>query len=224
MSKVLQERGSGNLPSLTKANLRDHIKSISTAVEIDTTPIRRIKPSRYAISGSQNNKMFFKPRHATIPFLVVYMMIAVMKKRDRASVGVMPFSIYTKLRIRELAPTTLIVELADRTVKCPKGIAENVLVRIDNFFPNDMDLYRDEGMGDIIVGRLFCKEARVKASQFDGMITICKGNDSVTYQMARSHQMFKHLTYAQCNKMRPLLKVSIWRILVLKREWKGEHM
>ncbi|GKB30636.1 hypothetical protein Tco_0870037 [Tanacetum coccineum] len=45
-----------------------------------------------------------------------------------------------------------------------------------------MDSYRDEGMGDIIVGRRFCKEACIKANQFDGMITICKENDSVSAQ------------------------------------------
>ncbi|GJR90700.1 hypothetical protein Tco_0214711 [Tanacetum coccineum] len=73
---------------------------------------------------------------------------------------------------------------------------------------DDMDSYRDEGMGDIIVGRPFCKEACVKASRFYGMITICKGNNSVTCQMARSHPRFKHQTNAQCNKMRPLLKAS----------------
>ncbi|GJY22622.1 hypothetical protein Tco_0396280 [Tanacetum coccineum] len=72
----------------------------------------------------------------------------------------------------------------------------------------NMDAYRDDGMGDIIVGRPFCRKACVKARRFDGMINIYKWNDSVTYQMARSHPRFKHLINAQCNKMRPLLKVS----------------
>ncbi|GJZ85782.1 hypothetical protein Tco_0651121, partial [Tanacetum coccineum] len=39
MSKILQERGSRNLPSSTKINPRDHVKSISTTVDADTTPI-----------------------------------------------------------------------------------------------------------------------------------------------------------------------------------------
>ncbi|GJU38127.1 uncharacterized mitochondrial protein-like protein [Tanacetum coccineum] len=72
----------------------------------------------------------------------------------------------------------------------------------------NMDAYRDDRMSDIIVGKPFCREAYIKARRFDGMITIYKGNDSVTYQMARSHPRFKHLTNAQCNKMRPLLKVG----------------
>ncbi|GKA63485.1 hypothetical protein Tco_0763091 [Tanacetum coccineum] len=58
-----------------------------------------------------------------------------------------------------------------------------------------------------VLQRPFCRKICVKARRFDGMITIYKGNDSVTYQMAR-HSRFKHLTNAQCNKMRPLLKVS----------------
>ncbi|GJS37554.1 hypothetical protein Tco_0535936 [Tanacetum coccineum] len=48
MSKVLQERGFGSFPSSTEINSRDHVKSISTTVETDTTPIRRIRPSQYA--------------------------------------------------------------------------------------------------------------------------------------------------------------------------------
>nr|GEV99197.1 hypothetical protein [Tanacetum cinerariifolium] len=45
-----------------------------------------------------------------------------------ASVSVMPLSTYLNLGLGELAHTKLTVELADRTVKYPKGIAENVLV------------------------------------------------------------------------------------------------
>ncbi|GJR77553.1 hypothetical protein Tco_0089918 [Tanacetum coccineum] len=47
-----------------------------------------------------------------------------------ASVSVMPLSTYLNLGLGELAHTKLTVELANRTVKYPKGIAKNVLVRI----------------------------------------------------------------------------------------------
>nr|GEZ84286.1 hypothetical protein [Tanacetum cinerariifolium] len=55
---------------------------------------------------------------------------------------------------------------------------------IDFAVVENMDCYHDEGIGDIIVGKLFCKEPCIKANRFDGMITICKRNNSVTYQMA----------------------------------------
>ncbi|GKE42377.1 hypothetical protein Tco_1469661, partial [Tanacetum coccineum] len=48
----------------------------------------------------------------------------------RASVSVMPLSTYLNLGLGELTHTRLTIELADRTVKYPKGIAENVLVGI----------------------------------------------------------------------------------------------
>ncbi|GKD51034.1 hypothetical protein Tco_1280010, partial [Tanacetum coccineum] len=48
----------------------------------------------------------------------------------RASVSVMPLSTYLNLGLGELAHTKLTIELADRTVKHPNGIVENVLVGI----------------------------------------------------------------------------------------------
>ncbi|GKE25389.1 hypothetical protein Tco_1436901 [Tanacetum coccineum] len=49
------------------------------------------------------------------------------------SISVMPLLTYLNLGLGELAQTKLTEELTDRTVKYPKGIAENVLVGIDHF-------------------------------------------------------------------------------------------
>ncbi|GKA30391.1 hypothetical protein Tco_0716696 [Tanacetum coccineum] len=65
----------------------------------------------------------------------------------------------------------------------------------------DMDAYRDEGLGDVIVGKPFLREVGIKARQFDGMITIYNGKDEVTYQMVRSHLRFKNYINEQCNKI-----------------------
>ncbi|GJR80813.1 hypothetical protein Tco_0151598 [Tanacetum coccineum] len=55
-----------------------------------------------------------------------------------ASVSVIPLSAYLNLGLGELAHTKLTVELADRTVKYPKGIVKNVLLGIGKFvFPID---------------------------------------------------------------------------------------
>ncbi|GJY24471.1 hypothetical protein Tco_0398129 [Tanacetum coccineum] len=72
----------------------------------------------------------------------------------------------------------------------------------------DMDNYRDEGMGDVIFREPFLKEVGINARRFDEMITIYNRNDEVTYQMVRSHPRFEHHTNVQCNKILPLLKVS----------------
>ncbi|GJS95862.1 hypothetical protein Tco_0802830 [Tanacetum coccineum] len=39
----------------------------------------------------------------------------------------------------------------------------------------DMDAYRDDGIGDVIFGELFLREVEIKTRQFDGMITIYNG-------------------------------------------------
>ncbi|GKB65383.1 homeodomain-like protein [Tanacetum coccineum] len=72
----------------------------------------------------------------------------------------------------------------------------------------NMDDYRDEGMGDVIFGEPFLREVKIKTRWFEGMITIYNGDNEVTYQMVRSHPRFKHHTNEQCNKTPPLLKVS----------------
>ncbi|GJR61612.1 hypothetical protein Tco_1503774 [Tanacetum coccineum] len=65
----------------------------------------------------------------------------------------------------------------------------------------DMDAYRDEEMGDVIFGEPFLREVGIKARRFDGMITIYNGNESVTYQMVRSHLRFDE-TKEQKNETR----------------------
>ncbi|GKE53938.1 hypothetical protein Tco_1489094, partial [Tanacetum coccineum] len=54
MSKVLHERGFGSLPGSTKINPKDHVKSISTTVDADLNPIRRIRLRQYAVSDLQD--------------------------------------------------------------------------------------------------------------------------------------------------------------------------
>ncbi|GKB90950.1 hypothetical protein Tco_0963222 [Tanacetum coccineum] len=51
----------------------------------------------------------------------------------------MPFPTYTNLGLGDLIHTRLTIELADRTIKHPRGIAENVLVRTGFTIIDDMD-------------------------------------------------------------------------------------
>ncbi|GKB16100.1 hypothetical protein Tco_0850023 [Tanacetum coccineum] len=58
---------------------------------------------------------------------------------------------------------------------------------IDFAVLEDMDAYRDEGIGDVIFGKPFLREVGINAKRFEGMITIHNGNEEVTYQMLWSH-------------------------------------
>nr|GFC02502.1 reverse transcriptase domain-containing protein [Tanacetum cinerariifolium] len=49
-----------------------------------------------------------------------------------ASINLMPLSIWRKLRLPTLNDTKMVLELADRTISKPMGVAENIFVKVGN--------------------------------------------------------------------------------------------
>ena len=45
-----------------------------------------------------------------------------------ASVNLLPYYIYKQLGLCELKPTSVTLQLADRSIKIPRGVVEDVLV------------------------------------------------------------------------------------------------
>jgi hypothetical protein len=86
----------------------------------------------------------------------------------------MPVRTFTSLCLGKLAPTKLIIELADRTVKQPVGIVENILVRIEKFvFPVDfiiLDMPEDIKI-PLILGRPFLSTGHAKIYVFKRKIS-----------------------------------------------------
>ncbi|GJU83437.1 hypothetical protein Tco_1285802, partial [Tanacetum coccineum] len=99
-----------------------------------------------------------------------------------ASVSVMPFSTYTNLGLEDLSHTRMTIELADRTIKQPKGIAVNVLVRIGKFvFPIDfvvLDIPEDDDV-PLILGRPFLSTAHVKIDVYKRKVTLRAGEEKL---------------------------------------------
>ncbi|XP_070048568.1 uncharacterized protein [Nicotiana tomentosiformis] len=73
-----------------------------------------------------------------------------------ASINLMSLAIYKKSSIGRAKPTSMLLQLADRMVKRPSGILDNVLVQVGKFvFPADfviLDCHVDEEI-PIILGR-----------------------------------------------------------------------
>ena len=58
-----------------------------------------------------------------------------------SSVNLLPYSLYQQLGLGELKLTRITLQLADRSLKFPQGIVEDVLVQIDSFiFPVEFDI------------------------------------------------------------------------------------
>ncbi|GJV67754.1 putative reverse transcriptase domain-containing protein [Tanacetum coccineum] len=100
----------------------------------------------------------------------------------------MPLSTYLNLGLGELAHTRLTVELADMTVKYPKGIAENVLVRISKFtFPIDfiiLDMPEDVKV-PLILGRPFLSTARAKIDVYKRKITLWVEEEKIIFKSVK---------------------------------------
>ena len=70
----------------------------------------------------------------------------------------MPLSIYKKLGIGEARPTTVTLQLVDRSFTYPEGKIEDILIQVDKFiFPADFIILDYEADHDvsIILGRPF---------------------------------------------------------------------
>ena len=85
-----------------------------------------------------------------------------------ANVNLLPYTMYKQLGLGELKPTNITLSLADRSVKIPKGIVEDVLVKVDNFYyPMDFVVLDTEPMAKsthqvpIILGRPFLATTNV---------------------------------------------------------------
>ena len=103
-----------------------------------------------------------------------------------ASVNLLPYSVYVDLGLGELEPINITLQLADRSVKIPRGIVKDVLVQVDKFyFPVDfvvLDTQPVVNQGTqfpVILGRPFLATANAIIHCRGGLMTLSFGNMTV---------------------------------------------
>ncbi|GJR71163.1 reverse transcriptase domain-containing protein [Tanacetum coccineum] len=103
-----------------------------------------------------------------------------------ASINLMPLSIWKKLSLPELTPTRMTLELADRSITYPKGLAEDVFVKVGKFhFPTDfvvVDFEADPRV-PLILGRSFLRTGRALIDVYGEEITLRVDNEAVTFNL-----------------------------------------
>nr|GEW38856.1 hypothetical protein [Tanacetum cinerariifolium] len=101
-----------------------------------------------------------------------------------ASISITPFSMFKCLGLGNPRPINMVIEMADRSVQSPKGIVENVLVKIHKFiFPVDfviLDIVKDNKV-PIILGRPMLATAHARIDVFGGKISLKVGKEQVTF-------------------------------------------
>ena len=103
-----------------------------------------------------------------------------------ASINLMPLSIYKKLGLGEVQPTTVKLQLADRTYIFPRGKIENILVKVDKFiFPADfviLDMEKDKNV-PIIMGRPFLATGRTLIDVAAGELIMMVNDEQVVFNI-----------------------------------------
>jgi hypothetical protein len=112
-----------------------------------------------------------------------------------ASVNLMSLSVYRKLGLGELRPTKVTIQLADRSTVYPQGIAEDVIVRVEDLhFPVDflvMEIEEDRE-APLILGRPFLTTGQAMIDFKAGTLTLSVEEDGAT----------KEITYQALEGMR----------------------
>ena len=113
-----------------------------------------------------------------------------------ASVNLLPYSVYKQLGLRGLKPTTIILSLADRSMKIPKGIVEDDLVKDKFYYPIDFVVLDIEPVAvgtnyvPIILRRPFLATSNVIINFRNVVIQLTFGN--MTLELNLFHSSSKH--------------------------------
>nr|GEU56341.1 reverse transcriptase domain-containing protein [Tanacetum cinerariifolium] len=100
-----------------------------------------------------------------------------------ASINLMPLSVWKKLGLPKLISTRMTLELANRAIFTPAGIARDVFVSVGKFtFPTDfviVDYERDPRV-PLILGRPFLRTARALIDIHREEMILCDGDEILT--------------------------------------------
>ncbi|KAI5334934.1 hypothetical protein L3X38_025067 [Prunus dulcis] len=107
-----------------------------------------------------------------------------------ASINLMPFSVFESLNLGGLKKNSVIIQLADRSIKYPKGVLEDVLVKVNELiFPADFLVLEMEEVPilgkylPLILRRPFMRTARTKIDVYEGTPTTAFDEETVEFKV-----------------------------------------
>nr|GEV13880.1 ribonuclease H-like domain-containing protein [Tanacetum cinerariifolium] len=119
----------------------------------------------------------------------LYKLLLLVQLNLGASISLMPYTMYEKLNLGEPKATRMTLELADRSIQYPRGIVENVLIKVDKFvLPIHfviLDMPEDSRV-PIILGRAFLATTRAMIDVFNKKIMLRVGDDEVIFDLNQS--------------------------------------
>ncbi|GJS52811.1 reverse transcriptase domain-containing protein [Tanacetum coccineum] len=143
------------------------------------------------------------PGSFTLPCLIGSLAVKNALADLGASINLMPHYLFRRLRIFKLKPTKMSIQLADRSIKYPIGVCENLLVKVSKFIFRVkfvvLEMDEDE-LVPIILGRPFLATARAVIDVHEGKLSLRVGSETVTFNIRKSmkskHSRDDYLYYA----------------------------
>nr|GEX02857.1 reverse transcriptase domain-containing protein [Tanacetum cinerariifolium] len=121
-----------------------------------------------------------------------------------ASINLMPLSVWKGLSLSKLTLTCMTLELADRSVSKPIGIAKDVSVKVGVFhFPADFLVvdFEPDPRVPLILGRCFLKTGRALIDVHKGELTLRIRNEAITYNLDQTSRYSANYNQMTANKI-----------------------
>ncbi|GJY72234.1 reverse transcriptase domain-containing protein [Tanacetum coccineum] len=121
-----------------------------------------------------------------------------------ASINLMPYSVWKDLSLSELTPTCMTLELADRSITTPIGIAKDVRVLVGKFqFPADFVVveFEPDPRVPLILGRCFLKTSRALIDVHEGEITLRVGKEAITFNLDQTSRYTANFNNMTANRI-----------------------
>ena len=129
------------------------------------------------------------PGSFTIPCIIGGVEIQKALCDSGASINLMPLSISKQLSLGELIPTTITLQMADRSMVKPERVLEDLLVTIGKFvFPVDfiiLDMEEDSQV-PLLLGRPFLATGAALIDMKKGVLTLRVGEEAASFNLIKS--------------------------------------
>ncbi|GJS30634.1 reverse transcriptase domain-containing protein [Tanacetum coccineum] len=120
-----------------------------------------------------------------------------------AIINLMPLSVWENLNLSDLTKTRMILELVDRMISTPTGIAEDVFVKVGTFFFPDEFVVVDYIVNPwvpLILGRPFLRTARALIDVHGEQMTLQHDDQSITFKVGDT-KTFSYNTIESVNRV-----------------------
>nr|GEY52757.1 putative reverse transcriptase domain, ribonuclease H-like domain, aspartic peptidase domain protein [Tanacetum cinerariifolium] len=174
---------------LDRLHFDDKLQVVEEPVEIINREVKRLKQNQIPLVKVRWNSKREKlgdPDKFLIPYDFLGMVECLALANLGASINLMTLSVWNKRFLPDLSPTCMTLELADRSISHPVGVAEDVFVKVGTFhFPADFVVvdFDDDPQVPLILGRSILKIGRALIDVFEGELTLRVGKEAITFNI-----------------------------------------